>query len=171
MITEQDIFNYIFFRAKVSDGKINEIVTDEQYAHAVEFYNSLKSETERSLSFNEKRSLAAKIPFYKFNGEYELLPFSVGDMENGKRLAARTKNSEESDSAISFLSETKELLCRIVPTPTQKLLYCFSINQQELKNFKLTFHPNKITFECKSNSEPVIIPAELTIEKISIEFV
>jgi len=171
MITEQDIFNYIFFRAKVSDEKINEIVTDEQYAHAVEFYNSLKSETERSLSFSEKRRLAAKIPFYKFNGEYELLPFSVDDSENGMRLAARTKNNEESGSAISFLSETKELLCRIVPTPNQRLLYCFSINQEELKNFKLVLHPSEIMFDCKSNSEPVIIPAELAIEKISIEFV
>jgi len=171
MITEQDIFNYIFFRAKVSHGKINEIVAEEQYAQAVEFYNSLKSESERSLSFNEKRSLAAKIPFYKFNGEYELLPFSVGDTENGMRLAARTKNNEESDSAISFLSETKEFLCRIVPTPNQKLLYCFSINQEELKNFKLTLHPSEISFDCKSNFEPVIIPAELAIEKISIEFV
>ena len=171
MITEQDIFNYIFFRATVSDGKVNEIVTGKHFSTAIEFYSSLKDASMRQLTISEKKNLAVKIPFYKFNGEYELLPFSVGDTENGMRFAAKTKNNEEGDSAISFLSETKELLCRIVPTPTQKLLYCFSINQEELKNFKLTLHPSKITFECKSNSEPVIVPVELAIEKISIEFV
>jgi len=171
MITEQDIFNYIFFRAKVSDGKINELITGKHFSAAIEFYSSLKNESVRQLTISEKKSLAAKIPFYKFNGVYELLPFSVSDTANGMRLAARTKNNEESDSAISFLSETKEFLCRIVPTPTKKLLYCFSISQEELKNFKLTLHPSEMAFECKSNSEPVIIPAELAIEKISIEFV
>ncbi|NCQ18534.1 MAG: hypothetical protein COZ80_13165 [Ignavibacteria bacterium CG_4_8_14_3_um_filter_37_9] len=171
MITERDIFNYIFFRAKVSDGKVNELITGKHFSAAIEFYSSLKDASVRQLTIREKRSLAAKIPFYKFNGVYELLPFSVGDTANGMRLAARTKNNEESDSAISFLSDTKELLCRIIPTPTQQLLYCFSVNQEELKNFKLTLHPSKITFECKSSAEPVIIPAELAIEKISIEFV
>lgn len=171
MITEQDIFTFTFFREKLSAEKINEILSGNRFAQAREFYSLLKSESDRDLSFNEKKSLAAKIPIYQFNRNYELLPFYGYDMGNETKLAANSKKIDEDPSSCSFLSETKEFLCRIVSMPSQKLLYCFSINHEALKNYKLTLHPSKITFECNSNSEPVIIPADLAIEKISIEFV
>ncbi len=170
MITEQDIFNYIFFREKVSDEKINEIVAHKHYAAAIEFYSALKNETERHLTISEKKNLAAKIPIYKFDGKFELLPFRVNDMENGMRLAASSKNNENNINAVSFFSETKEFLCRIVSTQTQRLLYCFSTDQEELKDFKLTLHPAGIEFQCKSNAEPITVSTDLKIEKISFEF-
>lgn len=170
-MTEQDIFTFTFFREKLSVEKITEILNGNQFAQAREFYSLLKSETARNLSFNEKKSIASKIPIYQFIGIYELLPFSANYIVNETKLAANSKKIDDKPSSYSFLSETKEFLCRIVSTPSQKLLYCFSINQEELKNYKLTLHPSKLTFECNSNSEPVTIPAELSIEKISIEFV
>ncbi|MDP2302174.1 MAG: hypothetical protein Q8N03_07105 [Ignavibacteria bacterium] len=169
MITEREIFNYIFYRERVTDKIISEIVTNKLYDEAVHFYSELKNEIVQNVSLEEKKALVAKIPIYKFIRKYELLPVTTNNSYNHMRLAACSEDNEARVTTTSFFSETKEFLCRIVSTPTQKLLYCFSTGEEELRECSLTLQPGGANYICKFNSDPLEIKTDMLIEKIVIE--
>ena len=72
VITEQDLFYYVFFPESVPDKKKEMIETDNSYNDILEFYRQLKLNSEKKPDESLKRKIANKIPAYSLSNVIQL---------------------------------------------------------------------------------------------------
>ncbi|MGQ9799852.1 MAG: hypothetical protein ACUVRG_11310 [Ignavibacterium sp.] len=66
-ITEQDLFNYVFFPESLSPEIIHFFGNSKEFSDEIEFFIELKSSINKELSLEEKRELADRKQSYHFN--------------------------------------------------------------------------------------------------------
>ncbi|MGD8307375.1 MAG: hypothetical protein PVF17_12035 [Ignavibacteria bacterium] len=66
-VTEQDIFNYVFYTDLLSKEEIESIVSNEKNYELIEFYKKQKEEFDISIKVDIKKKLASRIPVYKIS--------------------------------------------------------------------------------------------------------
>ncbi|MFO7523880.1 MAG: hypothetical protein R6W68_00360 [Ignavibacteriaceae bacterium] len=174
MITEKDIYNYIFFPHLVDEEKKIIMTESADYAGLIDIYREIKSGSEKIPDHAIKNSLAAKIRLYDYNRFFRLKNVE-GEKPKRKReftiLAAASEDEKPSVTAKSFLDEKNQYLIRIVKTNDKTKIYSFSANEQEIKNFKLTVLPSGKEFLMNDNSAPLEIDEDLMIEEVQLELI
>lgn len=174
MITEKDIYNYIFFPHLLDEEKKKIMTESTDYAGLIDVYRGIKAGTEKIPDNSIKNSLAAKIRLYDYNRFFRLKNVE-GEKPKRKReftvLAAASENEKPSVTAKSFLDENNQYLIRVIKTTDKTRIYSFSANEQEIKNFKLTILPAGKEFIMKDNSAPLEIDEDLVFEEVQLELI
>lgn len=65
-ITENDIFNYVYFNKRLSEADKKLIESNEENFELIRFYKEQKAELNKSLKDETKMKLASRISAYKF---------------------------------------------------------------------------------------------------------
>lgn len=66
-VTEQDIFNYVFYTDLLSKEEIESIGSNEKNHELIEFYKKQKEEFNISIKVDIKKKLASRIPAYNIS--------------------------------------------------------------------------------------------------------
>ncbi len=174
MITEQDIFNFIFFPHLVNDGKRDLINNNSEYNFLVDFYKAIKSDYEKPLSESERSLIASKIGIYNHVRIFRLISADENKPKKRREYAVLAAASEKEKPAViakSFIDESNRFLIRVVKSNSTTKIYTFSTDGEVIQNFKLKILPSCKEFLMKNNSAPLEINEDLDFEEIQIELV
>src|SRR3989304_8275183 len=160
LIEEQDIFNYIFSPAKLSEEKVKFIKSNESLKEAIEFYKQLKLNSEIITSSELKKKLAERIPAYKQTDVIELYPLkqSISQAANGNKMAAGTKDLIPRTTTKTFVDSDKDYLIKVLNYENETKVFVFSTKDKIVKNFDLIIEPQYLTYHFEDNSGPLVIP-------------
>ncbi|HSL90195.1 MAG TPA: hypothetical protein VK870_12900 [Ignavibacteriaceae bacterium] len=174
MITEQDIFNFIFFPHLVDVEKKFIIENSPDYKYLLDFYRTLKAHSEKPISDQVKHDLSIKINiynhvrFFRLKKVVESKPRRKGEFVV---LAAASENEKPAVLAKSFLDENNKYLIRVIKTKDITKIYSFSSDEQEIQNFKIKILPSGKEFLMKDNSAPLELNEDLEFEEVHLELV
>lgn len=171
MITEKEIFDFVFFPSALPEEKQVFIRDDAGLSEYINFYEELKRQLQQRPERSFKKIIAAKIPAYKFVNEVELhrLENTAGN-GNKLRLAAASREFVPQLTTQTFIDEEKEYLVKILTDTTQTKIFVFSTLNSSLKNFRILIEPTHLEFQMADNSKPLLIDKPITAEKIKINF-
>lgn len=170
-ITEQDVFNFVFFKESLSIEKQSLIGKDNSYKDMLDFYAVLKNNTVEKIDESLKQSFASKIPAYSLSNVIHL--FQLRDPEikqNGKRLAADSKELKPKMTTKTFVDNDKEFLIKVLNYGDQTKVFVFSTKDEIVKNFDIIIEPHNLKYHFEDNSEPLKIDKPIEAEKIEIRF-
>lgn len=163
-ITEQDIFNYVFYPDSLTTEKKIFLDTHQNdYLEQIEFCRELnKSENSKDES--------ELLPNYSKLKVIELFPINLNIAANSEYLTLAAASSELNKriETKTFTDENSQFLVRLVAAEGEKKLYIFS-KSKEFKEAKLTLFPSLRSFTINSFELPIKIDNLEEIEKISIE--
>lgn len=174
MITERDIFNYIYFPHLVDDEKKRILETSSEYNSLIDFYKSVKNVSEKPLSDNIKHDLSLKINIYNHLRFFRLKRVDVEKPRKPKELtilAAASEKEANTITAKSFLDEEHKFLIRVIKTGESTKIYTFSSDEKIIRNFKLKVLPSGKEFILNDNSHPLEIKEELEFDEVYLELV
>jgi len=170
-ITEQDVFNFVFFKESLSLEKQEIIENDIAYKDMLDFYIALKNNTVEKPNEKLKRILANQIPAYSFDNVIHL--YRLKDpiqKQNGNRLAADSKELKPKMTTRSFVDNNKEYLIKVLNYGGQTKVFVFSTKDEVVKNFDIIIDPHNLKYHFDDNSEPLKIEQNIDAEKIEIRF-
>jgi vacuolar-type H+-ATPase subunit I/STV1 len=171
-ITEQDIFNFVFYPDTLSEEKRSTIKENKSFSEAIEFYQNLKSEIDSKLDYSIKKKIAQKIPAYSLPKMIELHPLKDVDLQKKPhRLAADSeKELKPRITAKTFVDDEKDYMVKILQNGEKTKVFVFSTQDEILENFNIYLEPQQLEFHFKDNSEPLILQGKVEIDKIRIHF-
>lgn len=171
LIDEQDIFIHVFFPESLAPDKKKTIETDKSLKEAIEFYQQLKLNSERTPSIDIKKKLAVKISAYQLADIVELYPLHnvVPQNRNGIRLAASTKELTPKTTTKTFVDNDKEYLIKVLNYSNETKIFVFSTKDEIVRNFDIVIEPKNLTFHFEDNSEPLVINHLIDAEKIQLK--
>ncbi|MCX8010292.1 MAG: hypothetical protein N3A61_04015 [Ignavibacteria bacterium] len=170
-ITEQDIFNFVFFEDSVTEETRIFLKASNQYREEIDFYQSLKKSLEMNLTLDEKRQIAEKIPIYQISNLIELFPvvIKVENQNSRLHLAASSAAMLNRVIADTFKDEKLEYLIRAIQEGDKIKLFVFSTSEQKISNFQLKLYPSQKEFYLEDNSNPLELNSAEKIEKIELK--
>lgn len=174
MITEQDIFNFIFFPHLVNDEKKYIIENKADYNYLLNFYRNIKADSEKPINNEIKNRLSTKINIYSHVRFFRLKKVEGSKPQRKREFAVLAAASEEEKPTIiaqSFFDEESGYLIRVIKTKDSTKVYSFSSDEQEIKNFKLKILPSGKEFIMANNSSPLELKEELEFEEVHLELV
>lgn len=171
MITEKEIFDFVFFPSALPEEKQVFIKDNAALSERIKFYERLKRQLQQRPERSFKKIIAAKIPAYKLANEVELNRYDNNSGNGSKlRLAAASREFVPQLTTQTFIDEEKEYLIKILTDKTQTKIFVFSTLNSSLKNFSITIEPTHLEFQMADNSEPLLINKPITAERIKINF-
>jgi len=174
MITEQDIFNLIFFPHLIDAEKKFIIEGSPEYKYLLDFYRNIKTDTEKPISEKVKHDLSLKINIYNHVRFFRLKKVEESKPRRKREfavLAAASADEKPEIIAKSFLDENNKYLIRVIKTKDITKIYSFSSDEQEIKNFKLTILPSGKEFMMADNNSPLELKEELEFEEVYLELI
>lgn len=174
MITEQDIFNLIFFPHLVDAEKKFILESSPEYKYLLNFYRNIKTDTEKPISDKVKHDLSLKINIYNLVRFFRLKKVEESKPPRKREfavLAAASADEKPEVIAKSFLDENNKYLIRVIKTKDITKIYSFSSDEQEIQNFKIKILPSGKEFLMKNNSAPLEITEDLEFEEVTLELV
>lgn len=174
MITEKDIFNLIFFPYLVDDEKKIIIESSAEYKYLLDFYKTIKSESEKPVNEKVKQDLSLKINIYNHVRFFRLTPVDENRPKKKREytvLAAASEKEKPGIVAKSFFDENNRFLIRVVKSNSITKIYTFSTDGEVIRNFKLKILPSGKEFLMKNNSAPLEINEDLDFEEVQLELV
>lgn len=171
-ITEQDIFNFVFYPETLSEEKRKAIEENKSFSEAIEFYQNLKSEIDSKLDYSIKKKIAEKIPVYSLPKMIELHPLNdINFQKKTYRLAADSETElKPKITTKTFVDDEKDYMIKILQNGEKTKIFVFSTQDEILENFNIYIEPQKLEFHLKDNSEPLILEGKVEIDKIKIHF-
>jgi hypothetical protein len=135
----------------------------------------LKDSLSGELDSEIKKKLAQKIPVYKTSNIIVLYP-EVEKIKKKKKsegliLAADSAELKSQQTSQTFSDEKKEYLVKLISSESTTKIFVFSTSESELKNLKLTLHPNDKQYFLKDNSNHLEVNENIIAESISLELV
>lgn len=162
-ITEQDIFNYVFYPGSLTSDKKNYLDSNQNdYIEQIEFCRSLNQTLEPindSADFERQKCKVIDLYPVKLN---------VLNSSNHLTLAAASSQLNKRIETKTFTDDNSQFLVRLVAADGEKKLYVFSKNK-EFKEARLTLFPSQKCINIKSFELPISIDNLEDVEKISIE--
>lgn len=174
MITEQDIFNLIFFPHLINAEKKFVIESSPEYEYLLNFYRNIKTDTEKPISEKVKHDLSLKINIYNHVRFFRLKKVDDSKPHRKSEFAVLVAASAEEKPEViakSFLDENKKYLIRVIKTRDITKIYSFSSDKQEIQNFKIKILPSGKEFLMKDNSAPLELNEDLEFEEVHLELV
>lgn len=171
-ISEQDVFNYVFFKDRVSSEKIQLIEVSKDYSEVINFYIELKRSQDQPLAIEIKNKLASKIPAYSKANIVNLHPLKVNIQitTNGNRLAADSKELKPKMTTKTFVDNDKEYMIKVLNYGGITKVFVFSTKDEVVNNFDIVIEPHNLVFHFDDNSEPLKIEKDIEAEKIELRF-
>lgn len=174
MITEQDIFNFIFFPHLLGDEKKFSIENSSEHNYILNFYRTIKADSEKPISEKIKHDLSLKINIYNHVRFFRLKKVEEGKPPRKREfalLAAASKEEKPKVIAQSFLDEENRYLIRVLKSNDTTKIYSFSADEQEIKNFKLKILPSGKEFIMADNNSPLELKEELEFDEVFLELI
>lgn len=174
MITEQDIFNLIFYPHLLDDEKKFIIESSPKYNYMINFYRLIKTGSEKQLSEKAKHDMSLRISIYDHGRFFRLK--KVEELKPKRKsefpiLAAASADEKPQIVAKSFLDDNNKYLIRVIKTKDITKIYSFSSDEQEISNFKLIIMPSGKEFLMENNSVPLELKEDLEFKEIHLELV
>ncbi len=170
LISEQDLFNYVFFNNQISDKIKLTIENDNSYSEALELYKALKTESENKPDELFKKKLAEKIPAYSLSNVIHLYQLKDPEIkQNGNRLAADSRELKPKMTTKTFVDNDKEYLIKVLNYDDITKVFVFSTQQEVIKNFEIVIQPQNKKYHCEDNSMPLELSTPVEAESIQIE--
>jgi len=168
-MTEQDIFNYVFFPEKVSDEIRASIEGRKELKPLIGYFSGIKEEIGSDVPRNLQEKIAAKIPGYHLSKivEFNLYDIPLQKETNAIRYAADSE-PEKSPEAKTFIDAEKKYILRLVTTGDRRLLYIFSTDNKLITDFTISVIPSKKEYHLKDNTRPLQLPLDIEIENIQL---
>lgn len=173
MITEQDVFNYIFYPNLVEEKKKILINSSQEYGYLLQFYRKIKTDSEKTISNEVKHNLSLRINLYKHSRFFRLKKIDEDPPKRRKSeyplLAAASEEDDQSVTAKSFLDPANKYLIRVIKIKDKIKIYSFSADEKEIRNFKLKIFPSGKEFPMEDNSRPLELNEDIEIEEVQLE--
>lgn len=161
IVTEKDIFDFVFHRATLKWLKIKQIMDNPFLLEIAKSYEIFKEYvTEDELDNSIKTKLNNKIEAYKYDNKIELIPFN-----HHKFQEMETTNYQN-----IFVDKEFHFILRELKTKEKVKFNLFSTCQSKVENLNLHFLPSDYSFYLKDNNNPFEINEFLEIEKIELEY-
>lgn len=169
-ITEKDLFDYIFYPAKLSREKFKEI-----YSKRALFESQIKmmrvesrkmdegiSKEEEDSIFNEiiRKAIPTNITLKKINGT----AFGKNDI----RLTAETKKLTEKLESNTFADTHSQYLVKVIASNEYTKIYVFDADNTTLEKFKINLNGGEFIFDCEAKDNPIIINGRHRITSIEL---
>jgi len=172
-ITENDIFNYVFFRYLLNQDKIILIENNSIFRDNIAFYVDLKNKLVRDVSKEVKNKISLKISEYKLINKILLTLVKEEPVKKKKDflvLAADSPKEEPRISTKTFINEDSGYLVKLINLKNSAKVFVFSAYVEVLQNYKIIFQPSGASFFQSDNSSPLEINYKIEAENIELEF-
>ena len=170
MITEQDIFNYVFFPETVSSEKRIKIQNDENLAEAIEFIGEVLKASKRKPEISLRKKLADKIPAYTYSNIIRLDPMKDVLGARSKHLAADSESRSLISKMMSntFIDKDQEFMIKVISSENTSKIFVFTTNNESIQNFDILIQPNSLKYHFDDNSQPLTIDHKIDITDVQI---
>lgn len=172
-ITEQDLFNYVFFPNILSSEVAEFLNNSKEFNEEIEFFKELKNSLQQQLSYQEKRLLAKKIPSYQLNEIIELYPVQTPAKKkvNGLILAAASEEQKKPViSSRTYYDNNKTYIIKVINYENSCKIFVFSTQYELIQNFDLIITPQNLRYHIDDNSVPLELDFNVIPESITLEF-
>ncbi len=173
VVTEKDIFNFVFFPDSLSEEKKNLLLSDDSFSEPISFYQNMKAEISKPIDYKTKKLIADKISAYSLPKLVKLIQLKTASPLRKKpsRFAADSEYVLKPKIVTkTFVDEDKDFLVKILQNGNQSKIFVFSTNDEIIENFSILLEPQKLEFHLKDNSEPLIIDGSIDVEAVNIYF-
>ena len=172
IISEQDLFGYVFFPESVHKEKKEIIGADKAFEEILEFYRHLKTNSKTDMDDSLKKKIADKIPAYSLSNIIQLyaLKDPAIQKQNGNRLAAGSTELKPKMTTKTFVDNDKEYLIKVLNYADVTKVFVFSTKDEVVKNFDIIIEPHNLKFHFEDNSEPLKIEHAIEAETIQLQF-
>jgi hypothetical protein len=162
-ISEQDIFNFVFYPDQLSIEKkeyLNRHI--DEFKEQIDFCMALKQTTVQYAKGKETSKHDFTI--------VELMPIQpiTPNNNNYLTLAAASAELSKKIETKTFMDANSRFLVRLVCTENEKKLYVFS-KEKCLEDIKITLFPSEKCYKINPVESSIVIDKTEEIEKISIE--
>lgn len=172
-ITEQDIFNFVFYPEILDKDKRAAIESDSRLKSHIDFYTSIKSSMNQEVPERIKKKIHDKISEYSSKKRITLW-YSNDSFDSDDvtlKLAAKSFDSDESPKISNFIDSERKALIKVQHFTTSTKLFLLSNESETLQNINLTIYPQKQSYFLTTSENPLIIDEEITdIESIELEY-
>lgn len=165
-ITENDLFNYVFFRDSLTEEKKKAILREDRFKDSINFYKGMHKELGKSISLEVRKKIARLIPSYRMTEKVDLYPIAVTKTAINKKIYASDENIKQKVVSMSLTDEEKSFLARIICQENHCQLFIFSSNNIILKNFDVTFYPQRKKYHFDDNTKPIELMLKPNIKKM-----
>lgn len=172
-ITEQDLFNYVFFPESLSPEILHFLSNSKEFSDEIEFFSELKGSLTKELSLEVKKELADRIQSYHFNKIITLYPvkYSAKKKVNGLILAAASDEVKKPIvSSRTFYDNDKTYIIKVINYENSSKIFVFSTHYELIQNFDLIISPQNLRYHIDDNSIPLELDFKVLPESITIEF-
>lgn len=164
-ITENDLFNFIFFRDSLDEEKKKIIQQEETFKDSINFYAKMRSSLSKGLSFDARKKIAELIPSYRIINKIELYPVEqLPDL--CKESTRKSKTPELKRNSLSLSNDDRSFLARIICEGSVCQMFVFSSDNVIIKNFDVTIYPKGKKYHFEDNTKPVDIKDKPAVEKM-----
>lgn len=172
IISEKDIFCFVFYPETLSDGKRKKISEDSSLSEFISFYMNMKLDLNTEPDIEIKKKLASRIPAYTLSNVIELYPLKSPQSHKHKsnRLAAASTELKPQTATKTFVDTEKEYIVKVLNYGDTTKVFVFSTKDEVVKDFNIIIEPQNLEFHFDDNSEPLIIDQAVDAEKIHLRF-
>lgn len=172
-ITEQDLFNFVFYPDLISKDKERYLKSLQDFREEIEFYSELKESLNEKLSFEIRKKITSKIDVYKPENIIYLYPveeYQNRKISNNVRLAAASPEEKPKVSSKTFYDEEKTYIIKVINYEKNSRVFVFSTQYEMIKDFELKILPQNLIYHISDNSSPLELDFNVEPESISLEF-
>lgn len=172
MISEKDLFDFVFYPELLSDEMKQKIISSGNLEEYKTFYQNLKEELDRGIDDEFKRIIAERIPAFSSTRIIVLHPvvLNITRKPAPSRLTAASVELEPSLTMRTFVDSEKEYLIKVLTEKDQTRIFVFSTKVQAIRNFDIVITPGNLSFHMDDNSAPLLIDSAFTADMIEIRF-
>ena len=167
-ISEQDIFEYVFYNEMLEESKRNFINNNkEKFSYQIEFYERIKNFKQTDISDQEVENLIKKIN----SVERIVTLYPNKEYESKKRytLAAASYTLENKITSSTLTDKDSKYMIRVIKYQSHFEVVVFAADLKPISKYKLTIYPDKIEYYGDNNTQGFKIKDLNVIEKIKLE--
>ncbi len=172
LITEKDLFNYVFYIDQVPTEKSQTILNNYHlFKDELEFLKSLLDSLSKEIVKenweNIKKRIEKNTKFIFFNLRKEIVK-KKGEINDHLVLAAASPTIESVNKTETFKDDDSNFLVKSIRNNDETKLYFFSKEYKEINNFNVEIKPADKSFFVASSNNPLIIKDKCQIEGILV---
>ncbi len=157
-ITEQDIFNYVYYTAKLSPEKQQYIKSNRNF-----FEKQITLCEDTFSALNQEKSALNNIIILNKKAALNL------QKEQEYFLAADSISLDKSIRTETYTDSKNNFLVKVIFYQDKTRLFIFNEENKPIYNFRLNIKPLNRTYQIENSSEPIELPAGLEINSIELE--
>lgn len=171
IITEQDLFNLVFWRSKIPSEKTNYIFANYfKFRESVEFLQKILQHISDEIKPENWEELKQKIKSKNLTREF-ILRKEVGN--NRKKfdklvLAAASIGAETNFQPETFKDKDSQFLVKVFSNAVENKIYFFANDNKNLNKLEMKLKPSGHSYKLNGSKIPLIISPREKIDEIII---